>query len=403
MKISVGEQAGADARAVQSGSTPLNEGIEIMTRHHVLLMLAIVFTSLFTFPTCAWAEEVRALALGAAAPDFELLGVDGKRQRLSDFADSQVLVVIFTCNHCPTAQAYEDRLIQLARDFQDRSVALVAISPNDPLSVRLDELGYTDLSDSLEEMKLRAEAKEFPFPYLYDGDTQEVSRAYGALATPHVFVFDRERKLQYVGAVDDNERAVPTRHYLRDAIEALLAGRPVAQKSTKVFGCSTKWSDKRDSARQSLEKWNQEPVTLSKIDAAGVRELAANKTDKYRLINVWATWCVPCVHELPELVTIHRMYRNRPFELITVSMDSVESLDQARATLQKHHLSATNYLFAGDDRAELVEALDPEWPGPVPYTLLIAPGGEIIYRQLNALEPLELKRAIVERLGRTYK
>src|SRR5207253_4258236 len=131
--------------------------------------------------------------------------VDGKSYSLKNFATARILAVIFTCNHCPTAQAYEDRIIRLHADYKDRGVALVAISPNDPRAVRLDELGYTDLSDSFEEMKLRAKEKKFPFPFLYDGDTQKTALAYGALATPHVFIFDQARMLRYVGRFDDSE------------------------------------------------------------------------------------------------------------------------------------------------------------------------------------------------------
>ncbi len=360
----------------------------------VLLLVNVAISS---------AKDVVPLAIGATAPDFDLPGVDGKNHSLSEFADAKVLVVIFTCNHCPTAQAYEDRVIKLAHDFKDRGVKVVAISPNDAQAVRLDELGYTDLGDSLEDMELRAKEKKFLFPYLYDGDKQQVSRAFGVLATPHVFIFDEARTLQYVGAVDDNERAAPKTHYARDAIEALLAGKPVPRPTTRVFGCSTKWATKRASARQSIEKWNQEPVTLSKIDAAGIQALAQNKTDKYRLINVWATWCIPCINELPEFVTINRMYRKRPFELITISIDSPDSMDQALKTLKRKHVAATNYLYDSEDRDALAEALDTKWQGPIPYTILIAPGGKVIYRKLNAIEPLELKRAIVEQLGRTYK
>ena len=313
-----------------------------------------------------------------------------------------MLVLIFTCNHCPTAQAYEDRIIQLAKDYQDRGVAVVAISPNDPQAVRLDELGYTDLSDSFAEMKLRAKEKAFPFPYLYDGDQQQVSRAYGVLATPHVFIFDQARKLRYVGRMDDDEKGDPKSHDARNAIDALLSGRRVPVEKTRTFGCSTKWSDKRESAQQALARWNEEPVTLKKIDAAGVRELAQNKSDKYRLINVWASWCIPCVNELPEFVTMNRMYRNRNFELITISLDSAEKFDKSLELLEKQHVAATNYIFDSGDRDALAEAIDKQWNGPVPYTLLIAPGGEVVYRRHGSIDPLEVKRAIVERLGRTY-
>src|SRR5215213_5826456 len=123
------------------------------------------------------------LEIGAPAPDFKLPGVDGKTHTLADFKDAKLLVVVFTCNHCPTAQAYEDRIIALANDYKDKSVALVAINPNDAASVRLDELGYTDLSDDLPSMKLRAKERNFPFPYLDDGETQETAKAYGVVAT----------------------------------------------------------------------------------------------------------------------------------------------------------------------------------------------------------------------------
>jgi peroxiredoxin len=347
-------------------------------------------------------KEPAPLEIGQAAPSFELPGVDGKIHRLEDFADAKVLVVVFTCNHCPTAQAYEDRIIQMHADYKDRGVALVAISPNDAKAVRLDELGYTDVGDSLEDMKIRAKDKKFSFPYLYDGEKQKVSMEYGALATPHVFIFDAGRKLRYEGRVDDSDIREVQSHDARNAIDALLAGNPVPVEKTRVFGCSTKWSDKRQSAVDSIKKWNAEPVSLDTIDEAGVKALAENKTDRLRVINVWATWCGPCVGELEELVTINRMYRKRRFEMITISLDELARRDQALKTLTESHVSSTNYLFTGENRDKFAEALDREWPGPVPYTILVAPSGKVIYRKVNEIDPLELKKAIVDHLGRTY-
>ena len=120
----------------------------------------------------ALAKEVTTLEIDAPAPELDLPGVDGKTYQLKDFADADVLVVIFTCNHCPTAQAYEPRIIKLHDDYRDKGVAFVAISPNDPLAVRLDELGYTDVGDSFDDMKVHAKRRGFKFPYLYDGETQ---------------------------------------------------------------------------------------------------------------------------------------------------------------------------------------------------------------------------------------
>lgn len=366
--------------------------------------LAIVVLCVALRPATAPAAEpdVTPLAIGSKAPDFRLPGVDGKTYTLADFADAEALVVIFTCNHCPTAQAYEERFIRFCEDYKGRGVAVVAISPNDPEAVRLDELGYTDLNDSFEEMKIRARDHKFPFPYLYDGQTQATSRAYGALATPHVFVFDRDRKLRYAGRFDDSDVKEVRSHDTINAVEALLAGREVPVATTRVFGCSTKWADKRPEAVASLERWNAEPVTLEHIDLEGVRELARNDSDDLLVVNLWATWCGPCVSELPELVTMNRMYRKRDFQLITISLDDSEAHDKALEVLKENHVSATNYLLSSDDRDAFAEALDPEWPGPVPYTLLIAPGGKVIYRHVGEIDPLELKRAIVDVLGRTY-
>lgn len=348
------------------------------------------------------AQDTAPLSIGAAAPDFRLPGVDDKTYALEDFNDADVLVVYFTCNHCPTAQAYEDRVARFHEEYKDKGVALVAISPNDPEAVRLDELGYSDLGDSFEDMKIRAEHQNYQYPYLYDGETQEASRAYGVLATPHVFIFDKERTLRYQGRFDDAEVKEVTSHDAIDAVEALLSGREVPNPTTRVFGCSTKWADKREDARKSLERWDAEPVELETIDLEGVAELAKNDSEDLLLINLWATWCGPCVAELPELVTMNRMYRGRDFKLVTISLDDAEAQSKALDVLKNNHVAATNYLLDADDRDAFAEALDSEWPGPVPYTLLIAPGGEVIYRHTGEFDPLEVKRKIADFLGRTY-
>jgi thiol-disulfide isomerase/thioredoxin len=166
---------------------------------------------LFAFVTLAlttWAQEAHPiLGLGSPAPNFELPGVDGATHKLADYSASQVLVVVFTCNHCPIAQMYEQRIAQLASDYKERNVAVVAIQPNDPKAITIDELDSSDVSDSLEEMEIRAQYKHLTYPYLYDGETQSVTNAYGPQATPHVFVFDRDRRLRYEGRMDNSYRA----------------------------------------------------------------------------------------------------------------------------------------------------------------------------------------------------
>lgn len=175
-----------------------------------------------------------ALTIGEAAPDFRLPGVDGRDHGLADFADKAVLLVVFSCNHCPYVQAYEDRLIALQRECGARGAQIVAINSNDDTS-------HPD--DGFEHMVRRAREKSFNFPYLRDA-SQDVARAYGATHTPQLFVFDQERRLRYTGKIDDNWQhpEAVTRRYLRDAVEALLSGGEPAEPVTQAIGCTIKWA-----------------------------------------------------------------------------------------------------------------------------------------------------------------
>ena len=366
------------------------------------LVLIVVLTQTTAVQAFADPPGFKSLSIGDRAPDFELPGVDDKQYSLKSFANGRLLLVVFTCNHCPTAQAYESRIIKLHADYKDKGVALVAISPNDDLAVRLDELGYTDVGDSLEDMKLRAKERKFAFPYLYDGETQKTSLAYGVVATPQVFLFDHERKLRYVGRIDDSDVKLVTSHDTRNALDALLAGKPVPIEKTRTFGCSTKWSEKRAEAEASLEKWDQEPVELRTLDEAALAKLVKNDTERLLLINVWASWCGPCITELPEFVTMNRMYRRRNFQLVTITLDDPDQKDAALKILREKHVAGTNFISTLPTRDRFADVLDKDWEGPVPYTLLIAPGGKVIYRHGNEIKPLEVRRAIVDVLGRTY-
>ncbi|HMP73036.1 MAG TPA: thioredoxin family protein [Kiritimatiellia bacterium] len=173
------------------------------------------------------------LSPGDPAPGFDLPATDGSRVSLATFADRELLVLSFTCNHCPYAQGVEQRFIDLAREFMPQGVGFLAISSNDALA-------YPE--DSFENMAERARTKAYPFPYAYD-ETQSIAKAYGAVCTPHIFVLDRNRTLVYEGRIDDNWKdfAAVTSHDLRDALTAALAGKPVPNPRTNPMGCSIKW------------------------------------------------------------------------------------------------------------------------------------------------------------------
>jgi len=368
-----------------------------------LVSLAITFLCVVTVAS-AREETHSTLEIGSQAPDFRLKGMDGRMVSLKDFSEAKLLILIFTANHCPTAQAYEDRIVRLDADYRPRGATVVCISSNSPEALRLDEMGYTDVGDSFDDMKLRAKEKGFLFPYLYDGDDQAAAKAYGPVSTPHVFIFDRERKLRYAGRVDDFEKIEKvTVSDARNALGALLSGRSVPVMETKTFGCSLKWAYKKESAAEALKKWAAEPVALETATVGDVKTLIANATGNLLLLNVYATWCGPCRTEFPELVTINRMYRNREFQMATVSADSPTDKEKVTAFLKKNEASVKNVILDTGDKYAMIEAVDPKWQGGLPYTLLIKPGGEVIYRRMGEIDPLELKRAIVGYLGRVYQ
>jgi peroxiredoxin len=180
------------------------------------------------------------LKIGSRAPDFDLPATDGRNYKLSDFADSRILVVVFSCNHCPYVIGSEDRMIRFCQDYVPRGVTMVAINSNET---------ENHPADSFEHMVQRAREKKFPFVYLRDA-TQDVAMAYGALRTPHFYVFDHDRLLRYTGRMDDNPKnaALATTHELRDAVDALLAGREPAVAVTNPLGCNVKWAGRP-------EKW----------------------------------------------------------------------------------------------------------------------------------------------------
>jgi peroxiredoxin len=365
-------------------------------------MWRTIFLLLLTFTTSAQTSHP-ILPLGSSAPDFSLPGVDGKIHSLADYASSPVLVVVFTCNHCPIAQMYEQRIQQLEADYRDRGVAVVAIQPNDPKAIRIDELDSSDISDTLDEMKIRVAYKNLHYPYLYDGETQSVTRAYGPQATPHVFIFDKDRTLRYEGRMDNSYRKeLVNTQDARNAIDALLVNRDVPVKKTGVFGCSTKWHEKEASRIEALRKIDEQPIKLEMATAADLKTLRKNPTKHMLLISFWATWCGSCIDEFADLEDTYLMYKVRDLDLVTVSANMPDEKTGVLKMLEKKRATSRNLLFASNDTAALQAAFDPEWESAVPYTILLDAEGKVLYKNLGSVDILELRRTILANLPSDY-
>lgn len=366
-------------------------------------------------------EGFKHLQIGESAPAFKLPGVDGKTYSLADFKKPKVLMVLFTGTHCPVSHGIEKRLQTLVDDLKDKDFGIVAINPNHASGLRPDELGYTAYDETFEDSKRYAKDLGWAFPFLYDGDKQEAARAYGCLATPHVFIFDRARKLRYNGRFDDSryvEVSTVKHHDARNAIEALLADKAVPVAKTRPFGCSTKWKERSEHVKAEAIKWKALPATIEEIDAKAVAKLRKNGTDKVRLINVWATWCAPCVKEFPDLTAIASKFSRRNFELITISMDDKKDMPKAKAFLGKHRAvisdrlrpsveaegrTSNNYLYQGASVDALADALDPKWRGSLPYSVLLDQQGKVLYRVAGMIDRSEVIDRVLDTIGHHYK
>jgi thiol-disulfide isomerase/thioredoxin len=245
-------------------------------------------------------------------------------------------------------------------------------------------------------MKIRAKFRAFDYPYLYDGETQSVSRAYGPTATPHVFIFDTDRKLRYEGRLDNNPREnLVTRRDVREAIDSLLAGKPVEIAKTPSVGCSTKWWFKEADSNKELAKIESQSVDVNLASADDLKSLRKNSTGKLLLVDFWATWCEPCIEEFPDLETMYRMYGKRSFDMVTVSINYPDEKAGVLSALAKQHATSRNLVLGSTDIYSLIAAFDPQWNAAVPYTVLIMPDGEIVYQHQGAIDPVELRRAII--------
>lgn len=335
------------------------------------------------------------MAIGSPMPDFNLPGIDDKMHTLSDYANAKVLAIVFESNHCPVSIAYEGRLRALYEDYKNKGVQLVAINPNNAKAVRLNELGYTDSTDSMPEMKIRAKLRNIDWPYLYDGETQTTAAKLGAVATPHIFIFDQDRKLRYEGRIDDSTASARVKsNDARNAIDALLAGQPVPVASTPAFGCSTKWLSKATGVEQEAAKINAEPVNLTAASVDDLKKIRT-QTGKSVIVEFWSLKCKECADTFHDYETTYRMYRLRKFDMVTVSTDKPSEQEKVLAYLKDQHASGTNLQFNSTDMKALQAAMGEKWNANQPFVMVLGPDGSVVYQKAGKADILDVRRHVL--------
>jgi peroxiredoxin len=342
------------------------------------------------------ASEHPLMAIGTVAPEFSLKGTDDKIHTLAEFSSAKVLVIIFESVHCPVSENYEGRIQKLYDTYRNKGVAFVAIDPNNPSAVRLDELGFTDLTDSPEDMKIRVRERHIPWPFLYDGATQEVVQKFGAVATPHVFIFDADRKLRYEGRIDDNQNpALVVTHDARDAIEALLNGQLVAVSHRPAFGCSTKWLSKAADVQREWAKIVAEPVAVAEASTGELNSLRANVGDNVTVVHFWNLQNKNLTHDFAQLETTYRMYRGRSFSFVTINTDAQGDADKVMEFLKSQHASSRNLRISPADLTAVQNLFESSWGKNEEFTAVIAAGGKIVYSHKGPVDILDLRHAVL--------
>ncbi len=356
----------------------------------------IVLVLLLASVPMAWGQtSAKPLAIGSRLPDFSLTGTDGVVHKPSDWSQSPVLVIAFLCNHCTESQVYEARLNLMSQRYADKGVSVVAIQSSNPKAVTEKDLAWSDVGDSLADMKERAAFRKFRFPYLYDGDTGSTAQAFRATVAPSVFIFDKDRKLRYSGRIDSDPSEGPaTKHNASDAVDELLSDKPATVASTPAVGCRLRLGP--DAAVKSSPDAGTVSVTLATTDALSA--LRRNPTGKLLLVNFYATWCGPCVTEFPDLMATNRMYRDRPFSFTTVSSNVPAEKAEVFAFLQKMNATTNNLLYGSDDTYAMQDAFDPNVGSAVPVTVLLSSRGDVLFHEQGEIDLMEIRRAILAHL-----
>jgi len=331
-------------------------------------------------------------------PPFSLRATNGEVYTESDFDDKKVLGIVFLSNHCKVSQLFQNHLIALTRKYS-KDMVIIAVSPNYEQSILPDELAYSDLGDSFEDMVKRANRMKYNFPYLHDGDDQNLTKEIGAKITPTIYLYNQDRELFYSGRIGniDSPDNMETSE-VNQAISSLLIGKKTSFKRTKVFGTAIKTKNHLFVAEQVRQRYADEKVRLSEADARKLNFYLTHNTRKPKLFYVWQTSDGKPRDNLIKLSFLYKIFRKRGFKLITVCIAKKDEEDKIVEFLENSQLSSTNFIVYGHHISPLASIIPDDVEKVTPYFRLLSSRGEKLIGSHGEISTDSLRYEIVKAL-----
>ena len=332
-------------------------------------------------------------------PDFELTSTSGKIYSRDDFDDKKLLAIVFLSNHCRVSQIFQNHIMQIKKLFAQESVSIIAVSPNYEDAILPDELAYSDLGDSFEEMKKRAYRKKYNFPYLYDGKDQAITKEIGVKITPTVFIYNQKRNLVYEGKIGNHE--TPNRLETSDLHHNLkenLVTASTKTKRTKVFGTSIKFKDDLPIAEKVHARNARETVKLTQANEKKLSFYLTHKTYKPKLFYVWQSEDKECRDNLVKLSSVYKIFRKRGLRVFTVCISNMDNFEKALDHLKQSQMSSMNFIVSGHEIGPLTKVAPKGLQQITPFFRLIGSDGKMLTGGRGEISSDRLRIEILEAL-----
>ncbi len=311
-------------------------------------------------------------------PKFSLRGVDEKLYTNEDFAEMDLLAVVFLSNHCRVSQIFQNQLIKLSEVLKNEKVGIVAVSPNYAQAILPDELAHSDLGDSFIEMQKRADRMNYNFPYLYDGEKQEFTRKIGVKITPTVYLYNKNRKLVYVGRIGNHETSRDLDSSdLYKSIKSNQTKETEKFNRTKVFGTSVRFIDDLVLAEQVRKRYADETVKIGYADQRKLKFYLTHLTGKPKLFYIWKASDKQSRENLITISTLYKIFRKRGLKVITVCIAENENNEDAIELLKRAQLSSTNFIIPGNQVSQLTTIMPKDVKSVTPFYRLLGSDGKM--------------------------